>query len=65
MMPSLFLKRYVQSVWTIEAVSLEIARGVISDSSSAGMAVQLLFSRIVTTCAGCHIVSREYVDCGL
>jgi len=52
MMPSLFWKRYVHRVCTREAVSLEMARGVISESRLSGMAFQTLFSRIVMTWEG-------------
>lgn len=51
-MPSLCLKRYVQRVWTRDVVSSETARGVISDSSAAGMPAQEFFSRMVTTWEG-------------
>ena len=57
MIPSLFWKRYVQSVWTREAVSLEMVRGVIAELRLSGMAFQTLFSRMVMTCEGCHLVS--------
>ena len=58
MMPSLWRKRYVHRVWTSEAVSLEMARGVISESRLSGMAFHTLFSRMVMTCEGCSVLAQ-------
>jgi hypothetical protein len=52
MMPSLCLNRYVESVWTMEAVSLALARGVVVESRWDGIASHVLFSRIWTTDEG-------------
>jgi hypothetical protein len=51
-MPSLCLKRYVQSVWTRADVSEERERGVVAESRLDGIASQVLFSRIWTTAEG-------------
>jgi hypothetical protein len=52
MIPSLCWKRYEQRVETREEVSLAMARGVVVESRLAGIAFQVLASRMVTTAEG-------------